>query len=1112
MKNQLPSMSVVVISYNGQPTLAATLDSLMDQTYPQKRYEVIVVDDASTDGTAAIAKRYPRVRYIRLDKNVGISGARNKGLEAARGTIYVSFDDDCIAHKDWLRELAKGYADRTVVGVGGRLVEPHAATSIAGQYIAACDGNIGLQQEQGAAGKVQSPLQRFWRYIRSQGKKGDITPQHETVRVHELYGANGSYPVKVLKKVGGWRPERSGIEDRDLSHRIRQAYPGRPFILVPSAIIMHDRGQTLLQYLLRPYKRGPKNVLFYRDAHMLPPLFPFPFLWALLTAGLSAYRPLVGISAALLLPMVSYRGWIWYAFARRNPQAILFPYIQLAEETCVLLGVARGYAQLARSLISRLNPVWVGMARLILTLLLLISWGVFTAYTPPLWWHTLVSFIFLLLIPGYYLWQLIGGAKRRQYSGLRPFAYIVGLSLLQLMLTGLVLNELYTFFGWTHPFLVRPLIGAVIVSTWIVAIAAYVRSPRTYRIVPDVLLTLKQVPLTLLMIAVGVSIPLLAIAGATTLNNGGSGKLAFLALTASLLLVLLMVLYRRLLEPYYAWFLYTICLGILLGTSLRGWNITGHDIMQEYQVFQLTLQHAAWHMQYYQDAYTACLSITILPTMFQRLTGIGSPYVYKLLFQLFSALLAPLLYTLYRDFVSNRKALLAAFICISFPTFLTDIMMLNRQETALLFFTLSLLAGMDKNLSLRTKSILGFLLLAGMILSHYSTSYVAIGALLFSLVLSILWYAGQRLRHKSVSFYTLTSLYRAPVIIAAAFLLIAWGTFVTQTSSNIFQTIQAVTTAARQTVTHTVPVAAQAQPSSVAHYAATTTLERPLPAQDYYASGVVAQYPVQPANEPSLTIRSWVSRLGISASVLSRFYNLVRTGYGLIIEGGIVIGMLIVLFFRKRFHQLPLQYVFLGYGGLALIMTQFVLPPPTINYGPTRLIQEVLIVIAVPMVVSGVLLLRAIRVPAAIIEPFLGIVLIAFFAVLSGWLPMLTGSFKTALPLANQGFYYQAYYTHQEEVTAASWLDMHIPTGSRVYSDEFMRRKLITYANIFAQPTLAPGALPIDSYVFLDYGNISSNQVPAYDGSNVIYYQPPTAFLQAVKDTVYSSGNVTIYK
>ena len=133
--------------------------------------------------------------------------------------------------------------------------------------------------------------------------------------------------------------------------------------------------------------------------------------------------------------------------------------------------------------------------------------------------------------------------------------------------------------------------------------------------------------------------PLLAIGGANTLNNGGSNWLALSVLGIIAGLFIAAVCLERRLGRHYGAIIFAIAVSLLLGTSMRGWGITGHDIMQEYQVFQLTASHAAWHMQYYQDAYNACLSITILPTIISRLTGISDPYVYKFAFQLFAALI-----------------------------------------------------------------------------------------------------------------------------------------------------------------------------------------------------------------------------------------------------------------------------------------------------------------------------------------------------------------------------------------------------------------------------------------------------------------------------------------
>jgi uncharacterized membrane protein len=153
-----------------------------------------------------------------------------------------------------------------------------------------------------------------------------------------------------------------------------------------------------------------------------------------------------------------------------------------------------------------------------------------------------------------------------------------------------------------------------------------------------------------------------------------------------------------------------------------------------------------------------------------------------------------------------------------------------------------------------------------------------------------------------------------------------------------------------------------------------------------------------------------------------------------------------------------------------------------------------------------------VRIPKAWRAPILGSVLVFLFLVLSGVLPAITGGYKPSLPLSNSGFYYEAYYTHASEISADKWLAQKTPKGSRVYSDEFTRRKMIAYTGIFSQPTLSPGSIPIDSYVYLGVSDTQLQTIPAYHNGALIYYTAPTAFLQSHKNLVYSSGDVQIYK
>ena len=84
-------VTIVVPAYNAEATLAETLDSLLSQTFPE--FEILVIDDGSSDGTAALAQSYddPRIRVIR-QKNRGLAGARNRGIAEAIGR-YIGFCD-----------------------------------------------------------------------------------------------------------------------------------------------------------------------------------------------------------------------------------------------------------------------------------------------------------------------------------------------------------------------------------------------------------------------------------------------------------------------------------------------------------------------------------------------------------------------------------------------------------------------------------------------------------------------------------------------------------------------------------------------------------------------------------------------------------------------------------------------------------------------------------------------------------------------------------------------------------------------------------------------------------------------------------------------------------
>ena len=129
------------------------------------------------------------------------------------------------------------------------------------------------------------------------------------------------------------------------------------------------------------------------------------------------------------------------------------------------------------------------------------------------------------------------------------------------------------------------------------------------------------------------------------------------------------------------------------------------------------------------------MSLTILPTMWARMLRIDDPYVFKIFFQAFFALSAAALYLVCRRHFSRTSAFLAAIFYISFPTFLTDMPFITRQETGFTFLSVAALVLMSDSWASAARRFWFVIFGIAIVLSHYSTTYLLLIALVFSQVL-----------------------------------------------------------------------------------------------------------------------------------------------------------------------------------------------------------------------------------------------------------------------------------------------------------------------------------------------------------------------------------------
>lgn len=115
-----PKVSVIIPVYNAEKTLRQCLASVVRQTYDE--YEIIIVDNRSTDGTKAIIEAYTKegsgIHYV-FEKERGVGAARSTGEKIATGEIILMTDADCIVPEDWIQEMIQPFANVEVNAVQG---------------------------------------------------------------------------------------------------------------------------------------------------------------------------------------------------------------------------------------------------------------------------------------------------------------------------------------------------------------------------------------------------------------------------------------------------------------------------------------------------------------------------------------------------------------------------------------------------------------------------------------------------------------------------------------------------------------------------------------------------------------------------------------------------------------------------------------------------------------------------------------------------------------------------------------------------------------------------------------------------------------------------------
>jgi len=334
-----------------------------------------------------------------------------------------------------------------------------------------------------------------------------------------------------------------------------------------------------------------------------------------------------------------------------------------------------------------------------------------------------VGFLYLTFVPGFIVTKLL---KLDELDGLENVLFSVGFSVAFLMLAGLLINELSFLFGITEPLSLAPLM--IILNSFIL-VGGILACLRNDGVKLWKAKALGLHPLALLFLG----LPILSVVGASWVNAFANNLiLLFMMIAISSLFVIAVVSKKLAPSNLYPLAVLMIAISLLYHSSLISSYIIsfGSDVPVEYFVFKTTQRNAFWSSSnlYLGDiGYSrtqSMLSVTILPTIYSNLLNMDSTWVFKIISPLIFSFVPLGLYQVWNGYMGKKYAFISAFLFMAYGTFYTEMLGLNRQMVAELFFVLLLLVVLNNKMKPSSKIVCFTIFSFGLVTSHYGLSEI----------------------------------------------------------------------------------------------------------------------------------------------------------------------------------------------------------------------------------------------------------------------------------------------------------------------------------------------------------------------------------------------------
>ena len=673
------------------------------------------------------------------------------------------------------------------------------------------------------------------------------------------------------------------------------------------------------------------------------------------------------------------------------------------------------------------------------------------------------GFLFLAFLPGLLILQIL---KLNKIGSTEKFVLSVGLSIAFLMFFGLLINNLSLSLGYKTPLSTISLLISFNLAFILIAIIGYKVNKESIFSLPNLNLTTSEK----VFLIVPILFPALSIFGMYVMNTLDNNIILIsLLLLIPIYIVFVCLFNQKFPEKLYPAVIFSISISLLLLASLRSNHIIGVDTHQEYYYFCVTLDKLHWSV-FGHSTLDACVSISLLPTIYQSILNISSEFLFKILYSLIFSISPLIIFVLSKRYIGDFYAFFASIFFMSQELFIHTTSN-SRTITAISFFALAMMVLFSDNIGPLKKRFLFIVFIASCVVSHYSTTYIIFFTILGTFI-------GAEMLSRKYAFKKVVSL---TIVILFFSMIFFWYSQVTEGAFY-----------------------------SGVHFLENTFISL----NDMFVKDLRS-------TEQELLLGARVGQETIVYKIkfLANWATLALIGVG--------ITTLLIRYKEMSFPELnfkkpeflkdkfEVEYSMFVLACAGMLAITVAIPYISVGYAMGRIYLLAIVILSPFFVIGGVMLSKYFffnrkntswnRAHLIIL-----LVLIPFFFSSTGVIDAIFGG-QQSIILTSEGKEYDIWYVHDQESYGAKWLESHINEKAKIYSDVYGPMRLLSQGGIhasFAKSLIEDKRAIKDGYIFLRYYNVVDGKVLGSVSYNITEYSD----IFGEMNNVYANGGSEIWQ